>query len=110
MVVFRIKQIRESKKITQYSLSKKTRIARSFISELENNKRSNVSLEILGKIANVLDVDIKELFYSEIDIKKLKKELYERINIYGLSSKEVLEISQVLDLFINIEMNKELDD
>lgn len=106
MIVFRIKEIREEKGITAYSLSKKANISRSFLSELENNKRTNVSLQILLKIANVLDVNIKDLFYTTFDIENLKEEMYGRIDEFGLNSKEVLETSQLIDLLINIKMRK----
>ena len=40
MIVFRIKQIRESKNITAYRLAKDVKISRSYLSELENNKKT----------------------------------------------------------------------
>lgn len=109
MVVFRIKEIRINKGITAYSLSKKANISRSFLSELENNKKTNVSLRLLLKISNILDVNVKDLFYTKCDINYLKEEMYKRINIYGLNSKEVLEISQLIDLLVNINMQEGLD-
>ena len=39
MIVFRIKQIRESKNVTAYRLAKDVNISRSYLSELENNKK-----------------------------------------------------------------------
>lgn len=108
MIVFRIKEIRISKGITAYSLSKNADISRSFLSELENNKKTNVSLQLLSKIANILDVNVKDLFYTKCDIDYLKEEMYKRIDTYGLDSKEALEISQLIDLLINIKMQEEL--
>ena len=67
MIVFKIKEIREKKKITLYSLAKSTGISRSYLIELENNKKSNPTLQMLYKIALVLNVNIKDLFYSEFD-------------------------------------------
>ena len=106
MIVFRIKQIRESKKITAYKLAKDTKISRSYLSVLENNKNTNVSLQLLLTIANYLDVNVKDLFYTTYDIKSLKQELYNRIDKYGINSKEALEVSQIIDLLINIDMRK----
>jgi len=48
------------------------------------------------------------LFYTTFDIDDLKQEMYRRIDEYGINSKEVLEVSQLIDLLINIKM-KELD-
>ena len=39
MIVFRIQQIREKKNVTAYKLAKDLGISRSYLSELENNKR-----------------------------------------------------------------------
>ena len=106
MFVFRIKEIRENKNITLYRLSKKTGISRSYLTDLENNKKTNPSLETAYKISLALDVGIRDLFYSTLDIEKLKKEMYKKIDKYGLNSKEVAEISQLIDLLINIEMKE----
>lgn len=102
MIVFRIKQIREKKNITAYRLAKEVDISRSYLSELENNKRMNVSLKVLFDISKYLDVNIKDLFYTTLDIEVLRKEMHKCINKYGLDSKEVLEISQLIDLLLNI--------
>lgn len=108
MVVFRIKEYREKKNISAYKLAKDINISRSYLSELENSKKLNVSLKVLFDIANYLDVNIKDLFYTTFDIENLKEEMYKRINKYGLDSKEALEISQLIDLLINIKMKEEL--
>lgn len=102
MIVFRIKQIREKKNITAYKLAKEVDISRSYLSELENNKRMNVSLKVLFDISKYLDVNIKDLFYTTLDIEVLRKEMHKCINKYGLDSKEALEISQLIDLLLNI--------
>lgn len=106
MFVFRIKEIREKKNITLYRLSKETGISRSYLTDLENNKKTNPSLETAYKISLALKVNIKDLFYSTLDIEKLKNELNKRIDMFGLNSKEVAEISQLIDLLINIEMKE----
>ncbi|MBP3707303.1 MAG: helix-turn-helix domain-containing protein [Clostridia bacterium] len=106
MFVFTIKNIRLQKKMSISKLSKITDISRTYIRELENNKRFNVSLTILYKIANALDVNVKELFYTKYDIDTLKEELYKKINEFGLDSADALEISQLIDLLINIDMQE----
>ena len=106
MIVFRIKQIRESKNVTAYRLAKDVNISRSYLSELENNKKMNVSLQVLVDIADYLNVNVKDLFYTTFDINSLKQKMYRRISKYGINSPEALEISQIIDLLINIEMEK----
>ena len=76
------------------------------MSNLENNKRVNPTLSSLSAIATVLNVDIKELFYSDVELNKLKEEMYDRIDKFGIDSPEALEVSQIIDLLINIDMRK----
>ena len=107
MFIFVIRNIRESKNITIYKLSKMTGINRSYLTQLENNKKYNPSLKIMYSIATALEVKVDDLFYSELDIDNLKEEMYRRIDEYGLDSKEVMEVSQVIDLLINIKMKRD---
>lgn len=105
MYIFNIKNIRISQNISIKKLSSQTGISRTYIRGLENQEKTNPTLDILNKIAKALNVNIKDLFYSYIELDKLKNELYKRIDKYGVDSKEVLEISQIIDLLVNIEMN-----
>ena len=106
MVVFVIKQLRESKNISQYKLSKITNISRTYLRNLEKNKVCNPTMHTLDLIAQALNVNIKDLFYSKLDIEELKEELNYRIDKFGLNSNEVMEASQILDLIINIKKEK----
>lgn len=106
MIVFNIKKIREQKGLTLYRLEKITGISRAYLYRLENNKTTNPTLNTLYKISVALNVNIKDLFYSTLDIEELKKEMYKKIDKYGLNSKEVAEVSQLIDLLINIEMKE----
>lgn len=107
MLVFTIREQRKGKQISLRELSKKTGISRAYLYDLENNRRMNPSLKILNTIAIALDTNIKNLFYSTLDIENLKKEMYNRIDKYGINSKEVLEVSQIIDLLVNIKMKKD---
>lgn len=107
MFVFVIKEKRKEKNITLYKLYKMTGLSYSYLSELENNKVFNPSLDTMNKIAHALNVKIDDLFYSHLDIDELKKEMYRRIDKFGIESKEVLEISQIIDLLINVKMKKD---
>lgn len=107
MYIFAIKPIRKKRNLTLYELSKRTGISRTYLRNLENNKQFNPTLFILQKIAEELEVNIKDLFYSLNDIDSLKEEMYRRIDEYGLDSKEVMEVSQVIDLLINIKMKRD---
>ena len=106
MFVFVIKNIRLKQNITIYKLSKITGISRAYLTQLENNKKINPSLRTMYLIAQALNVKVDDLFYSKLDIQKLKEEMYRRIDEFGLNSKEVLEISQLIDLLTNIDLRK----
>lgn len=107
MFVFVIKEKRIEKNITLYRLYKMTGLSYSYLSELENNKVFNPSLDTMNKIAHALNVKIDDLFYSELDIDNLKEEMYRRIDEFGINSKEVMEVSQVIDLLINVKMKED---
>jgi len=109
MFVFVIKNIRIKKNITIYRLSKLTGINRPYLNQLENNKKFNPSLKTMHKIAAALNVKVDDLFYSDLDMKKLKAEMYRRIELHGINSKEVLEISQIIDLLVNLKMKKDME-
>lgn len=106
MFVFVIKIIREKKNISLNQLHIKTNISYSYLSELENNKKFNPTLDILSRIAQVLEINVKNLFYTELDIDELKEEMYKRIDEFGINSKEALETSQIIDLLINDKMEE----
>lgn len=106
MFVFRIKEVRKEKNITLYKLAKATGISRGYLHDLENNKKNNPSLATMYKISNALETNVKDLFYTKYDIDTLKIELYSRIDKYGLNSKQSLEISQIIDLLINVDMKE----
>lgn len=106
MYIFAIKPLRKSRNISLYELSNLTGISRTYLRNLENNKSFNPTLFILDKIAKALNVTIKDLFYYDNDIDDLKKEMYFRIEKYGINSREVMEVSQVIDLLINIKMKR----
>lgn len=107
MLIFNIKNIRKNKGISLNKLHEMTGVSRAYLYDLENNRRFNPTLFILQKIAEELEVNIKDLFFSPNDIDNLKEEMYRRIDEYGLDSKEVIEVSQVIDLLINIKMKRD---
>ena len=104
MIEFKIKEIRKSKNISVYRLSKYTGIAISYLRDLENNKKLNPSLLVIYKIALALNVRIEDLFI--IDLNKLRIELSETIDNTGIESKETLDICNLLNMLINSDLNK----
>ena len=109
MIIFNIKKIRESKNISIRKLAALTNMSKTYLSDLEDNKRTNPTLKSLGDISQALEVNIKDLFYTVYDIDELKQKMYIAIDEHGINSNEALEISQLIDLLINIKMKEELD-
>jgi transcriptional regulator with XRE-family HTH domain len=56
----RIREIRETKRLTQDQLAEKTGISKGFLSDVENGKR-NISSEYLLRIANALNASVDYL-------------------------------------------------
>lgn len=109
MIIFKIKDIRKKKNVSLKYLSELTNISRAYLYDLENNRRINPSLQILYSIAISLDVNVKDLFYTKFDIEDLKQKMYDCIEDTSINSVETLEISQLIDLLVNIKMKEELD-
>lgn len=60
---YKIKECRIKSGLTQEQLSEKSGVSRTTISALENGDEFNVSIKILKKIAECLEVKLNELFY-----------------------------------------------
>lgn len=60
----RIREVRELKRMTQDKLAELTGISKSFLSDVENNKR-NVSSDYLLRIANALGASVDYLLKGE---------------------------------------------
>lgn len=61
MIKYNLKKIREEKGLTKKELEKLSGVSDTHIGAIERNERE-MGLEVLCKLADALDVDIKELF------------------------------------------------
>jgi len=68
-----LRKIRESKSLGVNQLSRMSGINASYISNLENNKRKNPSIETLQKIADALEVSVDDFFKDDINNKNVNK-------------------------------------
>lgn len=57
----RIKELRSERKISQEYLAHLAGLDRTYINSVENGKR-NISIENIAKIANALEVSVKDFF------------------------------------------------
>lgn len=63
VIRYNIKRIRESKNLTQQQLADKANITMNYLSKIESPKmQRGLSIVILGRLADALEVDIRELF------------------------------------------------
>lgn len=61
----RMQQIRKQKGITLTNLSIKTGISIGYLSHLEKGTRKNPSIEMMDKIAKVLEKSVSDVFFTE---------------------------------------------
>lgn len=59
---FRLKEVREAKRMTIQELSTLTNLSRVTISKIENNKVADIKTTTLSNLAKVLGVTCDELF------------------------------------------------
>lgn len=58
----RVKEIREENGLTQDALARKSGVARTIISQLENDSRRSVTSETMLKLSNALGKSVNDIF------------------------------------------------
>lgn len=94
----RIKELREKKKFTQEQLAEILDIDSRSLSRIETGI-SFTTLEKLKKLANALDVDIQDLFYTEQSANK--EELIAKINTL-LNSAQIEDLQKIYKIILTI--------
>lgn len=64
----RIKALRLELGLSQEALGNKADVDRTYVTDVENGRR-NISMELLEKLINALEISIADFFYAE-DFKK----------------------------------------
>jgi len=107
----RIRALRETRGMTQDQLADNAKISKSFLSEVENNRR-NVSSENLLRLANVLGASIDYLLRGETrdQIRRepviIPPELSQAAEELGLSYATTLEILEAHNSVVARRSNK----
>lgn len=65
-MAYRIKELREKKKLTQEQLSQKSGVSRTTIANLESNKEHEPMVGTLKALAAALDVPVSKLFTQNV--------------------------------------------
>lgn len=61
----KVKEFREKEQMTQEELAQKSEVSRNTISGLETGSNTNVTYEIMQKIANALNKKVSTVFFNE---------------------------------------------
>lgn len=65
-----IKKFRLEQKLTQQELADISGVSRQYICDIENNKRNkHITIAILGRIADAMDLNIVEFFIEEDELR-----------------------------------------
>lgn len=62
---YRIKEVREAKKMSQSELAEKSGVSRGIIWALESDSETVTTTKTLAKIAHALDTTIGEIFFVD---------------------------------------------
>ncbi|MCO0601153.1 helix-turn-helix domain-containing protein [Peribacillus butanolivorans] len=97
MIGYRVKTLREEKKMSISELSAKSGVAKSYISSLERNLQTNPTILVLEKIASILCITVDALLYEQVDLSMDDewKEIMKDIMGSGISKEEMREFIEV---------------
>lgn len=83
-----IKKFRLEQKLTQQDLADLSGVSRQYICDIENkNRNKHITIAILGRVADALDINIIEFFIKEDE---LRVEIKSVIEAFYNTEKEVI--------------------
>ncbi|MGG6360832.1 helix-turn-helix domain-containing protein [Peribacillus frigoritolerans] len=97
MIGYRVKSLREERKMSITELSAKSGVAKSYISSLERNLQTNPTILVLEKIARILCIKVDALLNEQAD-KSMDEEWMEIMQDVmgsGISKEEMREFIEV---------------
>ncbi|MGI8384820.1 helix-turn-helix domain-containing protein [Robertmurraya sp. P23] len=102
MIGKNIYEIRKRRGLTLTELADRAGIAKSYLSNIERNLNQNPSINVIEKIASVLEVDLKELLGSGNDVKEpqLDREWVDfvrELRDSGVEKDQIQEYKMLLD-------------
>lgn len=96
MIGYRVKSLREERKMSISELSTKSGVAKSYISSLERNLQTNPTILVLEKIARILCINVDALLNEQAD-KGMDEEwikIMQDVMGSGISKEEMREFIQ----------------
>ncbi|WP_066067982.1 helix-turn-helix domain-containing protein [Neobacillus soli] len=103
MIGKKIFEIRKRRGYTLSELAERANVSKSYLSNIERNINQNPSIQVIKKIASVLDVDLRALLETESSIKEKElpdQELIDLVNELKESGIEKIEEFKTLIEFI----------
>ncbi|MGS2779032.1 helix-turn-helix domain-containing protein [Robertmurraya sp. GLU-23] len=102
MIGKNIYEIRKRRGLTLTELAERAGIAKSYLSNIERNLNQNPSINVIEKIASVLDVDLKELLGSgsneiETQLDSEWVEFVRELRDSGVEKDQIQEYKMLLD-------------
>ncbi len=107
MFVFVLDLILKEKNITVKELAIETGISESYLYNILENKKTNVSLDKLYKIADVIEEDPKNFFYAENEFTIIQQKMDDLIAEKGVNDSKVRFNSTVLDRLFVLKLRKQ---
>ena len=90
MIGYRVKSLREERKMSISELSAQSGVAKSYISSLERNLQTNPTISVIEKIASILCIKVDALLYEQTDsIDDEWKKIVQDIMGLGISKEEM---------------------
>jgi XRE family transcriptional regulator of biofilm formation len=111
MIGKNIYDIRKRRGLTLTELAERAGIAKSYLSNIERNLNQNPSINVIEKIASVLEIDLKELLGSGDDKKEPQMdsewvEFVKELRDSGVEKDQIQEYKMLLD-FIKWQNTKQ---
>lgn len=96
MIGYRVKSLREERKMSITELSAKSGVAKSYISSLERNLQTNPTILVLEKIAKILCIKVDALLNEQADNSMDEEwmEIMQDVMGSGISKEEMREFIQ----------------
>ncbi|MFD6210475.1 helix-turn-helix domain-containing protein [Peribacillus sp. NPDC060253] len=96
MIGYRVKSLREERKMSISELSAKSSVAKSYISSLERNLQTNPTILVLEKIARILCIKVDALLNEQADkgMDEEWMEIMQDVMGSGISKEEMREFIQ----------------
>ncbi|MFC8563966.1 helix-turn-helix domain-containing protein [Peribacillus frigoritolerans] len=96
MIGYRVKSLREERKMSISELSAKSGVAKSYISSLERNLQTNPTILVLEKISRILSIKVDALLNEEAEkgMDEEWMEIMQDVMGSGISKKEMREFIQ----------------